>query len=205
MPEAPSSTRIESVLQENRIFNPPKEFSKAAHIKSLAEYQKLYKQSVTAPEKFWGKQAKNELLWFKPWKKVLQWKEPFAKWFAGGKLNVSHNCLDRHLGTATANKAALIWEGEPAGPGKPGEERTLTYKQLHHEVCLFANVLKRNGLKPGDRVLIYLPMVPEAAVAMLACARVGAVHSVVFGGFSAQSVADRIQDSQARLVITADG
>ena len=205
MPEAPSSTRIESILQENRIFNPPKEFSKAAHIKSLAEYQKLYKQSVSAPEKFWGTQAKNELVWFKPWKKVLQWKEPFAKWFVGGKLNVSHNCLDRHLGTATANKAALIWEGEPAGPGKPGEERTLTYKQLHHEVCLFANVLKRNGLKRGDRVLIYLPMVPEAAVAMLACARMGAVHSVVFGGFSAQSVADRIQDSQARFVITADG
>ena len=205
MPEPATSTSIESVLQEHRIFAPPKEFSKAAHIKSLAEYQKLYKQSVQAPEKFWATQAKNELVWFKSWKQVLQWKEPFAKWFVGGQLNVSYNCLDRHLGTATANKAALIWEGEPAAPGKSGEERTFTYKQLHHEVCLFANALKRNGIKRGDRVLIYLPMVPEAAVAMLACARVGAVHSVVFGGFSAQSVADRIQDSEARFVITADG
>ena len=145
------------------------------------------------------------MVWFKRWTKTLKWEEPYAKWFVGGQLNVSYNCLDRHLGTARANKAALIWEGEPAAPGKPGEERTLTYKQLHHEVCRFANVLKRNGIKPGDRVLIYLPMVPEAAIAMLACARIGAVHSVVFGGFSAQSVADRIQDSQAKLVITADG
>src|SRR6266568_4540303 len=205
MPEKPSSTNIESILQELRVFAPPKEFSKRAHIKSLAEYRKRYKESVTAPEKFWGKQAENELVWFKPWKQVLQWKEPFAKWFVGGQLNVSYNCLDRHLGTPVANKAALIWEGEPAAPGKTGEERTLTYKQLHHEVCLFANVLKRNGVRKGDRVLIYLPMVPEAAVAMLACARIGAVHSVVFGGFSAQSVADRINDSQAKLVITADG
>jgi acetyl-CoA synthetase len=205
MPDLPNSSSIESVLQEHRIFSPPKEFSKRAHIKSLAEYRKLYKESISSPEKFWAKQAKNELIWFKPWKKVLQWKEPLAKWFVGGQLNVSYNCLDRHLGTSTANKAALIWEGEPAAPGKAGEERTLTYKQLHHEVCLFANVLKRSGLKRGDRVLIYLPMVPEAAVAMLACSRVGAIHSVVFGGFSAQSVADRIQDSQARFVITADG
>src|SRR5882672_5308279 len=198
-------TSITSVLIENRVFAPPKGFSKQAHIKSLAEYRKLYNESVRSPEKFWAKQAKNELIWFKPWKKVLQWKEPFAKWFVGGQLNLSFNCLDRHLGTAIANKAALIWEGEPAGPGKIGEERTLTYKQLHHQVCVFANVLKRNGVRKGDRVLIYLPMVPEAAVAMLACARIGAVHSVVFGGFSAQSVADRINDSQAKLVITADG
>jgi acetyl-CoA synthetase len=200
-----ASTSIESVLQEHRVFPPPKAFSKAAHLKSLAEYRKLYRESVESPEKFWGKQAKAELNWFKPWTKVLQWKAPFARWFVGGQLNVSDNCLDRHLGTATANKAALIWEGEPAAPGKPGEERTLTYKQLHHEVCRFANVLKRHGIKKGDRVLIYLPMVPEAAIAMLACARIGAVHSVVFGGFSAQSVADRIQDSQAKMVITADG
>src|SRR5215471_8705105 len=198
-------TSITSVLQEDRVFPPRKEFSKAAQIRSLAQYRKLYNESVRSPDKFWGKQAKNELIWFKPWKSVLQWKEPFAKWFSGGQLNVSHNCLDRHLGTPTANKAALIWEGEPAGAGKPGEERTLTYKQLHREVCLFANVLKRNGIKKGDRILIYLPMVPEAAVAMLACARIGAVHSVVFGGFSAQSVADRIQDSQAKMVVTADG
>src|SRR5580765_2578895 len=198
-------TSITSVLQESRVFHPPKDFSKRCAIKSLAEYRKLYNESVRSPEKFWGKQAKNELIWFKPFKKVLQWKEPFAKWFIGGQLNVSYNCLDRHLGTSTANKAALIWEGEPAIAGKPGEERTLTYKQLHREVCRFANVLKRNGIKKGDRVLIYLPMVPEAAIAMLACARIGAVHSVVFGGFSAQSVADRIKDSQAKLVITADG
>jgi len=199
------STNFESVLHEERVFRPAKAFSKDARIKSLAEYRTLYQESVAAPEKFWGKRAKEELVWFKPWTKVLKWEEPFAKWFVGGQLNVSHNCLDRHLGTATANKAALIWEGEPAAPGKPGEERTLTYKQLHYEVCRFANVLKRNGVKAGDRVLIYLPMVPEAAIAMLACTRIGAVHSVVFGGFSAQSVADRIQDSQAKLVITADG
>lgn len=205
MPDMPTSTSIESVLQEHRVFSPPKEFSKGAHIKSLAQYRRLYKESINSPEKFWAKQAKNELVWFKPWKKVLQWEEPLAKWFVGGQLNVSHNCLDRHLGTSIANKAALIWEGEPAAPGKAGEERTLTYRQLHYEVCRFANVLKRNGIQRGDRVLIYMPMVPEAAVAMLACARVGAVHSVVFGGFSAQSVADRIQDSQARFVITADG
>ncbi|PYJ03798.1 MAG: acetate--CoA ligase, partial [Verrucomicrobia bacterium] len=181
------------------------EFSQRAHIKSLAHYRKLYSQSLRSPEKFWGQQAKNELIWFKPWKKVLQWKEPFAKWFIGGQINISYNCLDRHLNTPVANKAALIWEGEPAAPGKPGEERTLTYKQLHREVCLFANVLKGHGVGKGDRVLIYLPMVPEAAIAMLACARIGAVHSVVFGGFSAQSVADRIHDCQAKLVITADG
>ena len=187
------------------MFAPPKEFSKKARVTSLAQYRKLYNESIRQPEKFWARAAKEELVWFAPWKKVLQWKLPNAKWFAGGRLNVSYNCLDRHLDTATANKAALIWEGEPAGPGTPGEERTYTYKQLHREVCLFANVLKRNGIKKGDRVIIYLPMVPEAAIAMLACARIGAVHSVVFGGFSAQSVADRIFDSQAKMVITADG
>jgi acetyl-CoA synthetase len=196
---------ITSVLNENRLFRPPKEFSKRAHIKSLAEYQKLYRESIQAPEKFWGRMAKNELVWFKPWKKVLQWKEPFAKWFVGGQLNASVNCLDKWLGTPTANKAALIWEGEPDADGRPGEERVLTYAQLHREVCRFANVLKAQGLKKGDRAIIYLPMVPEAAIAMLACARIGAVHSVVFGGFSAQSVADRIQDSGAKLVVTADG
>jgi acetyl-CoA synthetase len=205
MPANDKPSSITSVLTENRVFHPPKEFSKRTRITSLAQYRKLYNESIRSPDKFWARQAKQELTWFKPWKKVLEWKEPFAKWFVGGQLNVSHNCLDRHLGTATANKAALIWEGEPAGPDKPGEQRTFTYKQLHREVCLFANVLKRNGIKKGDRVLIYLPMVPEAAIAMLACTRIGAVHSVVFGGFSAQSVADRINDSQAKLVITADG
>src|SRR4051812_1266111 len=196
---------ITSVLQETRVFPPPKEFSRRAHIKSMAEYRKLYQESIRSPEKFWARQAKQELVWFKPWKKVLQWKAPFAKWFVGGQLNVSANCLDKHLQTPTANKAAIIWEGEPADDGKPGEVRVLTYKQLHYEVCRFANVLKRHGIAKGDRVIIYLPMVPEAAIAMLACTRIGAVHSVVFGGFSAQSVADRINDSQAKMVITADG
>ncbi len=198
-------TNITSFQHETRVFPPPKDFSRSAHIKSLTLYRKWYNESIKAPERFWGRQAKNELVWFKPWKKVLQWKVPFAKWFVGGKTNVSYNCLDRHLDTPTANKAAIIWEGEPAGAGKVGEERTLTYKQLHREVCMFANVLKRNGMKKGDRVIIYLPMVPEAAIAMLACTRIGAVHSVVFGGFSAQSVADRIFDCQAKMVITADG
>jgi acetyl-CoA synthetase len=198
-------TSITSVMREDRVFPPPKEFSLKARVKSMGEYRRLYKESIADPEAFWGKMAAKELVWFKPWKQVLKWKAPNAKWFVGGKLNVSSNCLDRHLETPLANKAALIWEGEPAGPGKAGEERTLTYRQLHREVCLFANVLKRNGIKKGDRVIIYLPMVPEAAIAMLACARIGAVHSVVFGGFSAQSVADRIHDSQAKLVITADG
>jgi acetyl-CoA synthetase len=205
MPANNQPVGITSVSTEKRVFKPAKTFSERAQVRSLAQYQKLYNESVRAPDKFWDKQAKNELVWFKPWRKVLEWKEPFAKWFIGGQLNVSHNCLDKWLGTATANKAALIWEGEPAGPGKAGEERTLTYKQLHREVCQFANVLKRNGIKKGDRIIIYLPMVPEAAVAMLACTRVGAVHSVVFGGFSAQSVADRIFDCQAKMVITSDG
>ena len=205
MAEPKSNQNILSLSTEERVFHPSKEFSSRAHIRSMAHYKKLYKESVEKPDKFWGEQAKNELVWFKPWKKVLQWKVPIAKWFVGGKLNVSYNCLDRHLDTPTANKAAIIWEGEPAGAGMVGEERTITYRQLHREVCQFANVLKRHGLKKGDRVIIYLPMVPEAAVAMLACSRIGVVHSVVFGGFSAQSVADRIHDCQARMVITADG
>jgi acetyl-CoA synthetase len=202
---SPAAGNITSVLHEERVFPPFKEFARKAHVKSFAEYKKLYNESIRQPDKFWGRAAKEELVWFKPWKKVLQWKLPNAKWFVGGQLNVSYNCLDRHLGTPAANQAALIWEGEPAAPGVPGEERTYTYKQLHHEVCVFANVLKRNGVKKGDRVIIYLPMLPEAAIAMLACARIGAIHSVVFGGFSAQSVADRIHDCQAKLVVTADG
>jgi acetyl-CoA synthetase len=205
MPANDKPVGITSVSTEKRVFKPAKTFSERARVRSLAEYQKLYNESVRSPEKFWDKQAKNELVWFKPWKKVLDWKEPFAKWFVGGQLNVSHNCLDKWLGTPHANKAALIWEGEPAAPGKPGEERALTYKQLHREVCLFANVLKRNGIKKGDRIIIYLPMIPEAAIAMLACTRIGAVHSVVFGGFSAQSVADRMADCQAKMAITSDG
>ena len=205
MKQPPKSANITSLQQEGRTFQPPKEFSKEAHIKSMADYKKLWTRSIKSPEAFWGKMGKNELVWFKPFNKVLQWREPFAKWFLGGKLNVTYNCLDRHLDTPTANKAALIWEGELAADGKPGEERVFTFKQLHREVCKFANVLKKNGLVKGDRVVIYLPMIPEAAIAMLACARIGAIHSVVFGGFSAQSVADRIKDSTAKLVITSDG
>ena len=202
--QKPADSSITSVLNEKRVFRPPKEFSQRARISSRAQYEKLYQESIRSPEKFWARQAEEELVWFKPWKQVLQWKLPFAKWFVGGQLNVSFNCLDKHLDTPTANKAALIWEGE-LGNSAPGEERVLTYKQLHREVCRFANVLKKHGLRKGDRVIIYLPMVPEGAIAMLACARIGAVHSVVFGGFSAQSVADRILDCQARMVITADG
>jgi len=200
-----NAMNITSLSNEKRVFAPSKEFSKRARIRSLSQYRDLYMESIRSPERFWARQAKNELVWFKPWKQVLKWKVPNAQWFVGGKLNVSYNCLDKWLGTPTANKAALIWEGEPATDGKPGEERVLTYRQLHREVCRFANVLKRNGIRRGDRIIIYLPMVPEAAIAMLACTRIGAVHSVVFGGFSAQSVADRIFDCQAKMVITADG
>ncbi len=189
---------IESHLVENRVFKPAKDFAKGARIASLAQYKKLYSQSIKSPEKFWAKEA-GDLLWRKKWTKVLDWRVPFAKWFLGAKLNVAENCLDRHLAGARRNKAAIIWEGEP------GERRVLTYQQLHREVCVFANVLKRNGCKKGDRVLIYMPHIPEAAIAMLACARIGAVHSVVFGGFSSESIKDRLADSGASIVITADG
>ena len=189
---------IESHLIEKRVFRPPKDFAKKARIKSLDQYRRMYRESINRPAKFWAREAR-ELVWRAPWKKVVEWKAPFAKWFGGGKLNLSENCLDRHLTSARRNKAAILWEGEP------GDKRTLTYQQLHHEVCRFANVLKRNKIGKGDRVIIYLPTIPEAAIAMLACARIGAVHSVVFGGFSADSIRDRIADSGAVAVITADG
>jgi len=189
---------IESHLHENRRFKPDPAFSKNAHIKSLAEYRRLHEESLKSPSKFWGREAQ-ALHWQKKWTKVVDWNLPYAKWFVGGKLNVAENCLDRHLTEGRKNKAAIIWEGEP------GETQTLTYHQLHRQVCRFANVLKRNGAKKGDRIIIYMPMVPEAAIAMLACARIGAVHSVVFGGFSADSIRDRIKDCKASMVITADG
>jgi acetyl-CoA synthetase len=192
------SQNIDSNITEKRVFKPAKDFAKKARIGSMAEYRKMWEESVKKPEKFWAREAA-ELRWNKKWTKVLEWKEPFAKWFIGGTLNVSENCLDRHLQSPRKNKAALIWEGEP------GERRVLTYQQLHREVCRFANVLKRNRIKQGDRVIIYMPMIPEAAIAMLACARLGIVHSVVFGGFSAESIKDRVQDSGAVAVITADG
>jgi acetyl-CoA synthetase len=191
-------TNIESHLIEKRVFKPAKDFAKKARIKSLTQYRKMYRESIRRPDTFWAREAK-ELAWRKPWKKALDWKAPFAKWFVGGQLNLSENCLDRHLDGPRRNKAAIIWEGEP------GEKRTLTYQQLHREVCRFANVLKRNKIRKGDRVIIYLPTIPEAAIAMLACARIGAVHSVVFGGFSADSIRDRIADSGAIALITADG
>ena len=193
------SKNIESTLVENRVFQPSKEFSKKARISSMAQYKSMWEESVKKPEKFFAREAE-ELVWQKKWTDVLQWKCPDAKWFVGGKINVAENCLDRHLGTPRQNKAAIIWQGEPTG-----EKRTLTYAQLHREVCRFANVLLRNGAKKGSRVIIYMPMVPEAAIAMLACARIGAMHSVVFGGFSAESIKDRVIDSGSTIVVTADG
>ena len=190
---------IESVLQEKRLFSPPSEFADQAHIKSFAEYEQIYNQAKADPEKFWADLAEQELHWFEKWDQVLDWQPPFVKWFVGGKINISYNCLDRHLTTWRRNKAALIWEGEP------GDSRTLTYAQLHREVCQMANVLKQLGVQKGDRVGIYMPMIPEAAIAMLACARIGAPHTVVFGGFSAEALKDRLVDAEAKLVITADG
>ena len=189
---------IESHLKETRVFKPARACAKNARIGSLEQYRRMYRESIRTPEKFWAREAR-ELIWQQSWKKVLDWKPPFAKWFVGGKLNVAENCLDRHLQGPRRNKAAIIWEGEP------GDKRILTYQQLHREVCRFANVLKRNQVRKGERVIIYLPTIPEASIAMLACARIGAIHSVVFGGFSADSIRDRIVDCGATTVITADG
>lgn len=190
---------IESILHENRLFQPSAEFSQKAQIKSLQDYEQLYERAKANPEAFWAELAEQELHWFQKWDQVLDWQPPFAKWFVNGKINISYNCIDRHLTTWRRNKAALIWEGEP------GDSRTLTYAQLHREVCQFANVLKQLGVRKGDVVGIYMPMIPEAAIAMLACARIGAPHTVVFGGFSAEALRDRLNDGKAKLVITADG
>jgi acetyl-CoA synthetase len=194
-----ATTDITSLLQEQRLFPPSHEFSDQAHIGGMEAYHALVREAEADPEAYWARHAERELHWFRPWDRVLEWDLPFARWFVGGKLNVSYNCLDRHLATWRKNKAAIIWEGEP------GDRRTLTYQQLHREVCQFASALLSLGVKTGDRVAIYLPMVPEAAVAMLACARIGATHSVIFGGFSAESLKDRINDAAAKVVITADG
>ncbi|MEK6299869.1 MAG: acetate--CoA ligase [Acidobacteriota bacterium] len=192
------SPNIDSVLNETRVFEPSREFSSQAHIKSLEEYERLYAEAESNPEEFWARIA-SELYWFRPWDKVLDWQLPFAKWFVGGKINLSYNCLDRHVATWRRNKAAIIWEGEP------GEVRTLTYQQLLSEVSKFANVLKQLGISKGDTVAIYMGMTPELPIAMLACARIGATHSVVFGGFSANALVDRINDAQCKAVITQDG
>ena len=186
-------TDIDVLLTETRKFEPPPEFRLAANVPS----PDIYEEAARDPEKFWAEQAR-QLEWIKPWKTVLDWKPPHAKWFTGGKLNISANCIDRHIRGARRNKAALIWEGEP------GDRRTLTYWDLYREVSKFANVLKKLGVRKGDRVAIYLPLIPEAAISMLACARIGAIHSVVFGGFSPESLSDRINDSKVKVLITAD-
>jgi len=190
---------IVNVMKEGRVFPPPKEFSEKAHIGSMEEYEKLWNEANQDIEAFWDKYAK-ELHWFKPYDKVLEWDEPFAKWFVGGQTNVSYNCLDKNIEEGRGDKPAIIWEGEPVG-----ETKTYTYNELHAEVCKFANVLKKLGIQQGDVVAMYMPMVPELAIALLACARIGAVHSVVFGGFSAEAIADRNNDASAKLQITADG
>ena len=195
MPKATrGSEPIEALLKEGRKFSPPKAFVKAAKVRSAA----IYREARRNPVRFWERQAR-ELRWLKPWRKAVEWKLPYAKWFVGGKLNVSDNCLDRHVEGPRRNKAAIIWEGEP------GDSRVLTYRDLWREVNRFAAALRRHGVKKGDTVTIYMPMIPELPIALLACARIGAPHSVVFGGFAPESLRDRINDCQAKVVITADG
>ncbi len=189
---------IESILTETRLFPPPPEFARRARVSSLEQYQELWERAKDDPEGFWGEQAK-VLHWFKPWEKVLDWKPPHVQWFVGGQLNVSYNCVDRHCEGPNKNKAALVWEGEP------GDRRVLRYQDLHREVCKFANVLKGLGVGKGDVVAIYMPMVPELVIAMLACTRIGAPHMVVFGGFSGEALAGRIQDCKAKVLVTSDG
>ena len=189
-----STGSIDALLQEDRTFPPSEEFRNQANIADPG----VYEEALRDPEAFWARFAE-ELDWFKKWDQVLDWDPPHAKWFLGGKLNVSYNCVDRHLKGPRRNKAAIIWEGEP------GDWKVYTYRDLYREVCKFANGLKSLGVKKGDRVTIYLPMVPELPISMLACARIGAPHSVVFGGFSAASLSDRINDSESKVLITADG
>jgi len=185
---------IADLLQENRTFEPSPEFRAAANVRDAA----VYDRAEADPEGFWANFAK-ELEWSKPWTRILEWNPPHARWFVGGTLNASVNCVDRHIRGPRRNKAAIVWEGEP------GDRRTLTYFDLYRQVSQFANVLKGLGVRKGDRVALYLPLIPELAIAMLACARIGAVHSVVFGGFSSESLRDRINDSQCTVLVTADG
>jgi acetyl-CoA synthetase len=193
-----TASAIESILNESRIFPSPAEFAERAHIKSFEEFERVSAIALTDPVSFWETQAK-ELDWFETWSKGLEWNEPFAKWFVGGKINASYNCLDRHLDTDRRDKIAFLWEGEP------GETRTFTYQQLYDEVCRFTNAITKLGVKTGDRVALYMPLVPELAIAMLACARIGAAHTVIFGGFSADAIRDRVNDCGCKLIITADG
>ncbi len=194
-----SDKNIESLLKEDRRFEPPAEFAAASHIKSRADYDALCKRIEGDREGFWAETAR-QLHWFKTWDQVLDWSNPpFARWFVGGTTNISYNCLDRHLAGERAAKPAIVWEGEP------GDKRVLSYEELHQQVCAFAAALLRLGVEKGDRVAIYMPMVPELPVAMLACARIGATHSIIFAGFSAEALRDRINDAEAKLVVTADG
>jgi len=193
--------KIQSLAQMGKVFDIPKDLQAKAYINSMEQYEKMYKESIESPETFWAKMADENIEFFKKWDKVLAWdfNEAKIEWFKGGKINVSYNCLDRHIKTDRKNKAALMWVGEPVN-----ESRTYTYIELYTEVNRFANVLKKKGVKKGDRVAIYLPMIPELPIAMLACARIGAIHSIVFGGFSADSLKDRIVDCQAKVLITSD-
>jgi acetyl-CoA synthetase len=186
------------MMEETRTFYPSREFSEKAHIKSMEEYEQMYQRSILDPVGFWAEQAE-QLHWFKKWDTVFKYTEkPFVKWFEGSKINVAYNCLDRHLTTWRKNKAAIIWESES------GHSITYTYQDLHREVCRFANVLKKKGVAKGDRVSIYMPMIPELAIAMLACARIGAIHSIVFGGFSPNALQKRIIDSEAKVLLTSN-
>ncbi|MBT7537151.1 MAG: AMP-binding protein, partial [Verrucomicrobia bacterium] len=199
--KAAGSNNIESMLREDRVFKPSKEFSKQAHIGSMAQYKKLYKRSIDDPEGFWADKASG-FSWKKKWDKTLEWNfdEPKVKWFIGGKMNITENCIDRHL-EERGDQVAILWE-----PNDPKEDHIkITYKELHSRVNAFANVLKRNGASKRDRICLYMPMTPELAIATLACARIGAMHSVVFAGFSARSLEDRINDASCNLIVTADG
>jgi acetyl-CoA synthetase len=191
------STNLDSSLRENRVFAPPAEFAAKAHVKSPEQYEEMYRRSVERPEEFWA-EAAGELEWFAPWTKVLDGEAQHAKWFVGGKLNLSHNCVDRHALGARKDKVALLWEGEP------GEVRKITYGELHGQVQRFANVLKGLGIRRGDRVAVYMGMCPELAIALLACARIGAIHSVIFGGFAAHAISDRVNDSGCVAILTQD-
>jgi acetyl-CoA synthetase len=202
IPASPNQD-LESTLREDRVFPPPPEFAARAHIQSLDQYETLYAQSIADPESFWA-EAAHELHWFEPWSKVLDWNLPWAKWFGGGKTNLSYNCVDRHALGDRAHKTAILWEGEPIGSDGHAEVRRLTYLELHLEVQRFANALKSLGIQKGDRVAIYMGMTPELAIALLACARIGAIHSVIFGGFAAHAIADRVNDSQCVAILTQD-
>ncbi len=197
------ATDIESILHEKRLFPPPEAAVEAAHISSMETYRSMWRRSIDDPEGFWS-EAAEELDWFRKWDRALEWRAPDAKWFVGGKINACHNCVDRHVQAGRGGETAIIWEGEPIEDGRP-EIRRLTYADLQRETAKFGNALKSLGVNRGDVVTLYMPMVPELAIAMLACARIGAAHSIIFGGFSASAIADRVQDAQSRVIVTADG